>query len=111
MVAVLLEAGRGNMDASQVRRLIEARDPSRGPVAAAAHGLYLIRVTYPTTAFDEPPTDSATDSATDSVLPPPPPPPLGGQPSARSGTEINEEHASQHGSSHQSVSEYSMSAV
>ena len=52
IVAVLLEAGRGRMTVPQVHALLEARDPLRAPVAAAAHGLYLVRVVYPPEAFE-----------------------------------------------------------
>lgn len=51
IVAVLLEAGRGRMGVPQVHALLEAKDPLRAPVAAAAHGLYLVRVVYPPEAF------------------------------------------------------------
>ena len=52
IVAVLLEAGRGRISPQQVTELLAARDPSRGPVPVAAHGLYLSRVDYPSDAFD-----------------------------------------------------------
>lgn len=51
IVAVLLEAGRGKLAASDVRELLEAKSPSKCPVMAAAHGLYLARVEYPPEAF------------------------------------------------------------
>ena len=52
LVATLLEAGRGRLDAAQVRELLEGRDNGRVPQPpAAAHGLYLARVEYPDSAY------------------------------------------------------------
>ena len=53
IVAVLVEAGRGRMSPEDVRALLDAKDPSQCPVAAAAHGLYLAAVRYPAKVFEE----------------------------------------------------------
>lgn len=47
MVAVVANVGRGKIDANEVRRILEARDPSQCPTMAPAHGLFLTRITYP----------------------------------------------------------------
>ena len=44
MVAVLLEAGKGNMNEEEVRAALAARTPARSGAAAPAHGLCLRRV-------------------------------------------------------------------
>ena len=44
MVAVLLEAGKGNMNEEEVRAALAARTPARRGAAAPARGLCLRRV-------------------------------------------------------------------
>jgi tRNA U38,U39,U40 pseudouridine synthase TruA len=44
MVAVLLEAGKGNMNEEEVRAALAERTPARSGAAAPAHGLCLRRV-------------------------------------------------------------------
>ena len=44
MVGALHEAGRGAIDASDVARMLEARDRSVAPAMAPADGLYLLDV-------------------------------------------------------------------
>ena len=46
MVGTLVAAGRGELDAAGVRRLLEAGDRTRSGVTAPAHGLTLVRVHY-----------------------------------------------------------------
>jgi tRNA pseudouridine38-40 synthase len=46
MVGTLVQAGRGELDAAGVRRLLAAGDRTQSGVTAPAHGLTLVRVTY-----------------------------------------------------------------
>jgi tRNA pseudouridine38-40 synthase len=46
MVAVMVEAGRGKLQASSVKRLLEGADRSEAPAAAPPCGLFLVEVRY-----------------------------------------------------------------
>ena len=50
--ATLVQVGRGKLTPAAVRTLLEARDNSRAPAPAPAHGLYLTRVEYPQCCLD-----------------------------------------------------------
>lgn len=47
MVGILVEVGRGTMGPQDVRRLLEAKDRTLGPLNAPANGLSLTEVRYP----------------------------------------------------------------
>ena len=44
IVGTLVEIGKGNLKAEDVRRIMEKRDPKTAPYNAKPHGLYLHRV-------------------------------------------------------------------
>jgi tRNA U38,U39,U40 pseudouridine synthase TruA len=46
MVAVMVEAGRGKLQASSVKRLLEGANRSEAPAAAPPCGLFLVKVRY-----------------------------------------------------------------
>ncbi|HUY28880.1 MAG TPA: tRNA pseudouridine(38-40) synthase TruA [Candidatus Binataceae bacterium] len=46
MVAAMIEAGRGRIDADEVAAIVASRDRARAPAAAPAAGLYLTEVLY-----------------------------------------------------------------
>jgi tRNA pseudouridine38-40 synthase len=53
IVAALVDAGNGRLGIDELRTIIKARDPSRAPPPAPAHGLYLARIEYPAGIFDD----------------------------------------------------------
>lgn len=54
MVATQLKAARLTISVDQFRNIIESKDCSRADFSAPAHGLYLTKVTYPASLFNEP---------------------------------------------------------
>ncbi|MBN1217672.1 MAG: tRNA pseudouridine(38-40) synthase TruA [Anaerolineae bacterium] len=53
IVGTLLEVGRGRLAVEEVGQILEARDLTRSAAPAPAHGLCLVRVTYPEDAQAE----------------------------------------------------------
>lgn len=47
IVGTLIEVGRGRLAVGEVKQILEARDLTRSAAPAPAHGLCLVRVTYP----------------------------------------------------------------
>lgn len=46
MVAAMIDAGRGRIDAAEIAAILASRDRARAPAAAPSAGLYLIEVRY-----------------------------------------------------------------
>jgi len=53
LVAALVEVGAGRMSLAQLEALRDARDVSKAPILAPAHGLYLASVEYPEASHEE----------------------------------------------------------
>lgn len=53
LVAALVEVGAGRMSLEQLAALRDARDRTKAPILAPAHGLYLASVEYPEASHDE----------------------------------------------------------
>lgn len=52
LTATMLKVGRGTIDLNEFRRIIDAKDCTRASFAVPPHGLFLIRVEYPTNLGD-----------------------------------------------------------
>ncbi|MDI9366489.1 MAG: tRNA pseudouridine(38-40) synthase TruA [Flavobacterium sp.] len=51
LVGTMLLAGRGNISVLDFRKIIEAKDCTKANFSTPAHGLFLVKVTYPKTCF------------------------------------------------------------
>ena len=47
LTATMLRVGRGKIDLSEFRRIIEAKDCTRASFAVPSHGLFLVAVKFP----------------------------------------------------------------
>jgi tRNA pseudouridine38-40 synthase len=51
LVGTMLLAGRGNISVAEFRKIIEAKDCTKANFSTPAHGLFLVKVTYPSDIF------------------------------------------------------------
>jgi tRNA pseudouridine38-40 synthase len=51
LVGTMLLAGRGNISIADFRNIIEAKDCNKANFSTPAHGLFLVKVTYPSDIF------------------------------------------------------------
>ncbi len=53
LTATMLKVGRGKISLDEFRRIIEARDCTKASFAVPAHGLFLLKVSYPVAYFPQ----------------------------------------------------------
>lgn len=51
LVGTMLLAGRGNISVADFRKIIEAKDCTKANFSTPAHGLFLVKVTYPSDIY------------------------------------------------------------